>query len=265
MKFSSLASAVALAVSSASAVTVYLAGDSTMATASGVITGWGQYFPYSAKSGITVLNKAIGGRSARSYTREGRFQEIINAVQSGDYVVIEFGHNDGGSLSTDNGRTDCSGNGTETCTTVYDGVTETVLTFPAYLQNAGSAMMAKGAKVIMSSQTPNNPWESGTFSYSDSRFVTYAQLAAQRIGATYIDHGRYVANRFQALGLTTTNSYFPQDHTHTSPKGADVVQAAFVKAVLCACNPLAAVIKNSTARLDWLHDLRSRDDLHLLQ
>ncbi|KAH7101534.1 SGNH hydrolase-type esterase domain-containing protein [Auriculariales sp. MPI-PUGE-AT-0066] len=226
MKLSGFIPVVVLAVSSASAVTVYLAGDSTMATASGVITGWGQYFPYSVQSGVTVLNKAIGGRSARSYTREGRFQEIINAVQSGDYVVIEFGHNDGGSLSTDN---------------------ETVLTFPAYLQNAGSAMMAKGAKVVMSSQTPNNPWESGTFSYSGSRFVTYAQLAAQRIGATYVDHGQYVANRFQTLGLTTTNSYFPQDHTHTSPKGADVVQAAFVKAVLCGSNPLSAVIKNTTS------------------
>jgi len=107
--------------------------------------------------------------------------------------------------------------------------------------------MAKGGKVIMSSQTPNNPWESGTFSYTGNRFVTYAQLAATRIGAYYIDHGQYVANRFQTIGAATTNSYFPVDHTHTSPKGADVVQAAFVKAVLCAGNPLSSYIKNTTA------------------
>lgn len=83
-----------------------------------VSAGWGQYFQYSAS--VTVSNQAIGGRSARSFTREGRFQTIINSVQSGDWVIIEFGHNDGGSLTpTDNGRTDCGGNGTETCTTVY--------------------------------------------------------------------------------------------------------------------------------------------------
>jgi len=131
----------------------------------------------------------------------------------------------------------------ETCS----GVTETVLTFPAYLQNAGKAIMAKGGKVIMSSQTPNNPWEGGSFSYTGNRFVTYAELAASRIGATYVDHGQYTANRWQSLGLTTTNSYFPSDHTHTNAKGADVVQAAFVKAVLCACNPLATYLKNTTS------------------
>lgn len=73
-------------------------------------TGWGEYI--SSISG-TVSNKALGGRSARSYTREGHFEEIASTLQKGDYVVIEFGHNDGGSLSSgeDNGRTDCPGTG----------------------------------------------------------------------------------------------------------------------------------------------------------
>ena len=107
--------------SSASAATVYLAGDSTMAKSGGGsgTEGWGEYLKYSLPSTYTVSNKAIAGRSARSYTREGRFQEIANVVQSGDWVVVEFGHNDGGSLSpTDNGRTDCFGDGAQTCQTV---------------------------------------------------------------------------------------------------------------------------------------------------
>ena len=92
---------------------------------------------------LAVDNEAIAGRSARSFTREGRFDTIAGQVKSGDfvgmssdydsagsdadlcyYVVIEFGHNDGGSLTpTDNGRTDCSPVGTDysvTCTTVYE-------------------------------------------------------------------------------------------------------------------------------------------------
>lgn len=103
--------------------TVYLAGDSTMAENGGGsgTQGWGHYLQYSFSSSAAVINsQAIAGRSARSYTREGRFDTIVGLVQSGDWVVIEFGHNDGGSLSTDNGRTDCFGDGTETCQTTYE-------------------------------------------------------------------------------------------------------------------------------------------------
>jgi rhamnogalacturonan acetylesterase len=196
-----------------------------------ILPGWGEYVaPYTS---LTVSNKAIGGRSARSYTREGRFDAIAQVVQSGDWVVIEFGHNDGGSLSTDNGRTDCPGTGSETCSTTYNGVAETVLTFPAYVENATKMFKAKGANVIVSSQTPNNPWETGTFSYSPSRFVGYAQLAAEAAGVPYVDHGAYVADRFETLGQTAVNAYFPSDHTHTSAAGASVVAQAFFKAVVC--------------------------------
>ncbi|KAF9889327.1 hypothetical protein FE257_007437 [Aspergillus nanangensis] len=218
------------------AATIYLAGDSTMARnggGDGSTDGWGQYVQDSVTE--TVSNNAIGGRSARSYTREGRFQEIADALQEGDYVVIEFGHNDGGSLSSsDNGRTDCGGTGDETCETVYDGVAETVLTFPKYLENASQMFLDKGAHVLISSQTPNNPWESGTFSYGASRFVEYAQLAAEVAGVDYVDHGAYVASIFESLGLDTVTSYFPNDHTHTSPEGAQVVAEAFLKAVACS-------------------------------
>lgn len=110
-----------LGVGSTTAATIYLAGDSTMAKAGGGsgTEGWGEFLRYSFPSSYVVSNKAIGGRSARSFTREGRFQAIADVVKSGDWVVVEFGHNDGGSLTpTDNGRTDCFGDGTQTCQTV---------------------------------------------------------------------------------------------------------------------------------------------------
>ncbi|KXG46643.1 Esterase, SGNH hydrolase-type, subgroup [Penicillium griseofulvum] len=220
-------------IPSALSTTIYLAGDSTMAksgTGSGT-AGWGEYVtPYTS---LTVSNKAVAGRSARSYTREGRFDAIAALVQSGDWVIIEFGHNDGGSLTpTDNGRTDCAGTGSETCSTTYNGVAETVLTFPAYVENATKVFKAKGANVIISSQTPNNPWESGTFTYAPSRFVGYAQVAAVAAGVPYVDHGAYVADRFRQLGMAAVDAYFPLDHTHTSAAGASVVAQAFFKAVV---------------------------------
>lgn len=138
MRFQLITSLVAL--SSVYAATVRLAGDSTMAATGAndgftagppfcssyldvtltVSLGWGAHI--GKYLNIAIDNAAIGGRSSRSYTREGRFTALANKVVSGDYVIIEFGHNDGGSLSTDNGRSVCSvgtaGYAT-TCQTTY--------------------------------------------------------------------------------------------------------------------------------------------------
>ena len=213
--------------------------------------GWGVFLPYSLT--LPVVNKAIGGRSSRSFTVEGRFDEIINLVKANDIVIIEFGHNDGGSLSTDNGRSVCPGTGAETCQSTYNGQAVTVHTVPYYLTEAGKAIIAKGAKVIMSSQTPNNPWESGSFVYSGGRFVTYAQDVAKALGANamYVDHGAYTANIWKTLGKAKTDALFPQDHTHTSPAGADVVAKAFVKGLQCGGGGfLNGYVKNATASIE---------------
>lgn len=214
--------------------------------------GWGVFLPYSLS--LPVINKAIGGRSSRSFTVEGRFDEIIKSIQADDIVVIEFGHNDGGSLSSsDNGRTVCPGTGAETCQSTYNGQAVTVHTFPYYLTEAGKAIIAKGGKVIMSSQTPNNPWESGTFGYSGGRFVTYAKDVATALGANaiFVDHGAYTANVFKTYGKVMTDALFPQDHTHTSPIGADVVAKAFVKGLQCGGGGfLKGFVKNATESIE---------------
>jgi rhamnogalacturonan acetylesterase len=214
--------------------------------------GWGVYVPFSVS--IPVTNKAIGGRSSRSYTVENRFAEIISAVKANDIVIIEFGHNDGGSLKpTDNGRSVCPGAGTEVCTSTFNGASVKVYTFPFYLLQAGKALIAKGAKVIYSSQTPNNPWESGAFVYSDSRFVTYTRDAAKTLGASamFVDHGRYTAEAWRREGKAKTDAAFVTgDHTHTQPAGADLVAKAFFKGVQCAGGGfLNGFVKNATASI----------------
>ncbi|KAK4124769.1 carbohydrate esterase family 12 protein [Parathielavia appendiculata] len=211
--------------------TVYLAGDSTMAKGSGAYTGWGDYL--SKYVTVPVVNKAIGGRSARSYTNEGRFAEIERLLKRDDIVVIEFGHNDGGSpnSASDNGRSDCPGTGNEVCKSGKTG--ETVYTFNRYVETAARMFVAKGARVIVSSQTPNNLFEGGTFNPGVPRFVGYAALAAKNVGngASFVDHFRAVANMFLKLGSARTNALYPSDHTHTNAAGADQVAQAFVQAV----------------------------------
>jgi rhamnogalacturonan acetylesterase len=229
----------------ASAAKLYLAGDSTMARGNGRIEGWGQYLQPLVT--IPVINRAIGGRSARSFTVEGRFDEIAKLVAPGDYVVIEFGHNDGGSLSkNDNGRTDCPGSGKEVCQSTFKGTKVTVQTFPTYMINAGRLLTGRGAFVVYSSMTPNNIFEGKMDgSYKPSRFTDYAKQAAKAVGpkASFVDHGAWTAKELQRLGRATTNQFFAQDHTHTSPAGAKAVAEAFVKAVVAANNPLKAYVK----------------------
>lgn len=71
------------------------------------IIGWGEYLAQFLT--IPVVNNAVGGTSARSYSESGRFTTIINAAKSGDFVIIEFGHNDVTSGAVDNGKQDAVG------------------------------------------------------------------------------------------------------------------------------------------------------------
>ncbi|KAL6851163.1 hypothetical protein ACO1O0_008291 [Amphichorda felina] len=227
------------AIQAASAQTVYFCGDSTMARAGandGATDGWGTYIGDLLTA--PVVNKAIGGRSARSYTKEGRFQEVADLVTAGDIVVIEFGHNDGGSPeNNDNGRSDCPGAGTETC--ISDSTGETVYTFVFYVIQAANLMLNKGATVIFSTQTPNNQWETGSFEGAPSRFVGYVKTAANAMSnsdVTFVDHFQAVSNMYLKLGNDAVNALYPNDHTHTSPEGADLAAQAFVQAIYQGMN-----------------------------
>ncbi len=77
--------------------TIYLAGDSTCAqkkTDKRPETGWGMEFQPFFKDYVTIANHAKNGRSTRSFVSEGRWDSIMKLLQPGDYVFIEFGHND---------------------------------------------------------------------------------------------------------------------------------------------------------------------------
>ena len=58
------------------------------------ITGWGMPFKYFFDSTVVIDNRAKGGRSTRTFISEGRWQPIADSLQEGDYVLMQFGHND---------------------------------------------------------------------------------------------------------------------------------------------------------------------------
>lgn len=76
---------------------VYLVGDSTMSDkriSSYPETGWGMPFPYYLNDKIEVENHARNGRSTRTFVEEGRWDTIKETLKEGDFVLVQFGHND---------------------------------------------------------------------------------------------------------------------------------------------------------------------------
>lgn len=78
--------------------TLFMIGDSTMAdkvySPSNPEKGWGQVFPLYLTDDIKVQNHAVNGRSSKSFRDEGRWDKVIDQVEEGDWVIIQFGHND---------------------------------------------------------------------------------------------------------------------------------------------------------------------------
>ena len=79
-------------------ISIYMIGDSTMSNKKNPEInpehGWGQVFPEFFNEQISIQNHAVNGRSSRSFIDEGRWQAVLDELKSGDYVLIQFGHND---------------------------------------------------------------------------------------------------------------------------------------------------------------------------
>jgi len=85
-------------------ITVYMIGDSTMSVKlpeKRPETGWGMPFATFFDNTVTIINRAMNGRSTRTFISENRWQPIVDTLKSGDYVFIQFGHNDESKEKTD--------------------------------------------------------------------------------------------------------------------------------------------------------------------
>lgn len=93
-----LFSALVFAQSGKDEITIFMIGNSTMADKpyddGNPEKGWGQVFPLYFKDGIKIENHAVNGRSTKSFIDEGRWDAVLEKIKPGDYVIMEFGHND---------------------------------------------------------------------------------------------------------------------------------------------------------------------------
>lgn len=214
--------------------TLFLLGDSTVNNGTKGLQGWGTPFiKLFDPTKINVLNRARGGRSSRTFLTEGLWDAVVADLKPGDYVLMQFGHNDGGSPKTSY-RASLKGSGDETQEVVNPKTakTETIHTFGWYLRKFAADAKAKGATPIVLSLVPRNDWTpEHKVARADKGYGQYAQEAAKASGAPFIDLNALVADKYDALGQDKVKAFFPFEHTHTSPEGAALNAACVAEGI----------------------------------
>ncbi|MDO4163236.1 MAG: rhamnogalacturonan acetylesterase [Bacteroides sp.] len=189
--------------------------------------GWGSVIAEEFDTDrITVDNCAKAGRSARTYLDEGRWDKVYNALQPGDFVLIQFGHNDAGDINRGKARAELPGAGEESKVFLMEptGKYQVIYTFGWYLRKFIRDVKEKGATPIVLSHTPRNIWDDGKIQRNTDSFGLWTRQAAEQAGAYFIDLNKLSADKLQDMGynqgLKVVAEYFNHDHTHTSLKGA---------------------------------------------
>ncbi len=201
---------------------VFIIGDSTVANGEGSIVGWGRELPaYFDTTRINIFNKARGGRSSRSYQYEGLWNEVLSQLRKGDFLLIQFGHNDGGEIDRPKYRGSLPGTGDETQEiTRTDNASEIVHTYGWYMKKYIRDAKKKGVTVIVLSQVPRNEWDGNKVKRVDDSYGKWAREAARARTAFFLDLNNAVALEYEAMGPKMTALFFPGDHTHTNEAGA---------------------------------------------
>lgn len=185
--------------------TVYLVGDSQLKENSPK-TGWAQVINKLFTEDVLFVNKAIGARSTGSYLKQGRWNEVLFDVAPGDYVFIDFGHNDGGSVV---------------------GRAVKLEDYKDYLMHQYvEGVRVRGAIPVIVSIANRNTVnkETGEFSQTLPKYVQAAREAADETDTYFIDlNARSIEflteyTKKNGIGSTTENLYV--DGTHFTEAGA---------------------------------------------
>src|SRR5215510_2517277 len=118
--------------------TLFIIGDSTVKNSSQGLLGWGDPIAdLFDQTKIKVVNRARGGRSSRTFQTEGLWDEVLKELKPGDFVLMQFGHNDGGAINDDSrarGSLRGTGDQTEAIDNLLSNKHEVVHTYGWYLR-----------------------------------------------------------------------------------------------------------------------------------
>jgi lysophospholipase L1-like esterase len=235
----------------AAAPTVWMAGDSTMANPGSTCpVGWGSQFGALFQSGVTVNNRAVSGRSIQTWLYEGnvtstmdstgecalsstaystRWTEMLNGMTSGDYLIIQFGINDG-----------------DTTCPRHVGSAK----YQQYLKMMAQAAIDRGAHPILLTAVAAITC-SGSTAVKNRGFVTETTAAATATGSPLIDLQTLSINLYNSLKFCpndsdytsgTVGAFFCNDHTHFETYGAQQIAALVAGALRTQNIPLASYL-----------------------
>ena len=222
----------------------YIIGDSTVKNGDGTgknnQMGWGTVItPFFDTTKIEVRNHAIGGRSSRTFITDGRWNTILVGLKKGDYVIMQFGHNDASPLDdTARARGTIKGIG-EDSTEIYNPIRkikEVVHSYGWYMRKYVRETKAKGAIPIVCSLVPRENWKDGKVIRSADSYGLWAKQIAEQEGAYFIDLNELIAAKYEEMGEQEVHKFFPADHTHTNLEGAKL-NAEIVASALKKVNP----------------------------
>ena len=204
--------------------TLWIVGDSTL-NSNAPLRGWGQELAqFFDLSRINVVNRAIGGRSSRTFQYEGRWDRLLSEVKKGDFVILQFGHNDVGRFDDPaaKDRPSLHSEGEETAeATRLDGKKEIVHSFGWYMRKYGNDVRERGATMIFCSMVPHKDWDGGRIVRKErEKWVKWTANAAAATHAAYIDLNEIIALEFERLGPEKVAPLFGDARTHSTAAGA---------------------------------------------
>ena len=229
-------------------MTLYIAGDSTVQTYNqrareqngGPIQGWGAFLGDYMTENVTIANHALAGRSSKSFYDQGRLQTILDNIQTGDYLMVQFAINDSGKSNAERYAPTC-GNVDNPSSGSYEW----------YMTQYIKGAQEKGATPILVTTTLSAK------SYKDGKFVTsYDNYrdACKQLASKYkcpcIDLNQIMVDHYNQVGYDKAYSYHMAavvqggtDLTHFNDDGAKVIAGLVANAVKGLNIGLSAEVK----------------------
>ena len=250
---------------------VFITGDSTVKNADkdeDGMWGWGAVAnTVFDETKIDIVNAAMAGRSCRSYLNEGRWDRVYNSLKPGDFVLIQFGHNDISPIDKPKYR-GAIATAADTChvykmqaakedlskQNVIDqklksntqvGTYEVVFSFGWYLKKFIQDVREKGATPILVSLTPRNEWPNGKIERRNDTYGKWYREVAEATGVEFVDLHNITADFLDKKcgKKEKAMKYFNHDHTHTSLLGAKTNAQSVAKGLRANNSPLAKCLK----------------------
>ncbi|HEX3043620.1 MAG TPA: rhamnogalacturonan acetylesterase [Bacillota bacterium] len=190
--------------------TVYIVGDSTVQTydsSRAPQQGWGYYLPNYFTPAVSFINKAIGGRSSKTFIEEDRLNEILRDIKANDYLFVQMGHNDATSSKPERH-------------------TVASTSYKHYLQMYIDSAQERGAIPILITPVCRLDYRNGNFINNFPDYCTAMKQVAIANNMPCIDLMTGSLNLLTAVGYNTAYTYYmvsvnDTDYTHLTAAGAD--------------------------------------------